>query len=325
MKIFKWIVIAVVLLLVVGIIVLFASLNHIVKSTVETQGSEQLKVPTTLDGVSLGLFKGTVDLNNFNVGSPPGFNAPHMLSLGGLSVDTGGIMQLRKEPIHVSNIRIDQPKLVIEFVGREVNFKKLLDNLPSNPDQNPPSTAEKKPTKLVIDDLQVNNAQVTVRGLDQLNQIPGMSKLGNIPAEVNLTIPSIDVKNSGNADGANNGAAIKDVVSTLITQMAAKAADSDKLPPEVRALLSGNLDAVKDKLTAAANAELQKYTAKLGDELKAKLPAGIPASLPSNLGGILNKATGGSGSNQDTQNNTAQNLLNQGLGALKGATSQPAK
>src|SRR5437588_584710 len=157
MKIFKWIVIAVVLLLVIGVVVLYANLNHIVKRTVETQGSEQLKVPTTLDGVSLG-----------------------------------------------------------------------------------------------------------------------MSKLANIPAEVNLTIPSIDVKNIGNADGANNGAAIKDVVSTLITQMAAKAAESDKLPPEVRAVLSGNLDAVKDKLTAAANAELQKVTGKLTDELKSKLPAGIP-------------------------------------------------
>jgi hypothetical protein len=323
MKILKWIAIVVVLLIIVGPIVLFVSLDHIVKSTIEAQGTEQLKVPTTLDGVSLGLFKGTLDLSNFAIGSPQGFTATHMLSVGGLSVDTGGITRLRNEPIHVSNIRIDQPQLVIEFAGTDVNFKKLLDNLPSHPDQNPPSTTEeKKPTKLVIDELQLNNAQVTLRGLDQLNQIPGMSNVANLPQELSVSIPSINVKNIGNADGANNGAAIKDVVSTVITQMAAKAADSDKLPPEVRAVLGGNLDAVKDKLTAAANAELQKVTSQLGEQLKSKLPAGIPTTLPSNLGGLLNShGSQGNGS----QNNNAQNLLNQGLGALKGATTQPAK
>lgn len=324
MKIVKWVVIAVVLLLVVGALVLYMNLNGIVKRTVESQGSEQLKVPTTLNGVSLGLFKGTVDFNNLNVGSPAGFNAPHMLSLGGLSVDTGGLMQLRKEPVHVNSIRVDQPKLVIEFAGTEVNFKKLLDSLPSNPDQNPADG--KKPTKLIIDSLQVNNAHVVLRGMDQLNQIPGLSKLVNIPAELDLAIPSIEVKNIGNADGAQNGAAIKDVVSTLITQMAAKAAESDKLPPEVRALLSGNLDAVKDKLTSAAKAELTRFTGKLTDDLKSKLPAGfptsLPANLPGNLGGLLNQ---GGGTSPDKARDPAQNLLNQGLGALRGATSQPAK
>ncbi|HSV12768.1 MAG TPA: hypothetical protein VLI90_00810 [Tepidisphaeraceae bacterium] len=331
MKILKWIVIVVVLVIVVGLALVYFNIDRIVKHTVETQGTDQLKVPTTLDGVSLGLFKGTVALNDLNVGSPPGFTAPHMLTLGGLNVDTGGISNLRKEPIHVSSIAVDQPKLVVEFAGTEVNFKKLMDNLPSNPDQNPPPS-EKKPTKLIIDDLTVNNAHVVLRGLDTVaGKIPGLSKVANLPAELDLPIPSIDVKNIGNADGAQNGAAIKDVVTTIITQMAAKAADSDKVPPEVKAVLTGNLDAVKDKLTGMATAELNKVT----DQLKAKLPAGIPTSLPANLpgnlGGLINKATGANGNAPADQNggnnppSPADNLLNQGLGALRGATSKPAK
>src|SRR5581483_11538114 len=107
MKIFKWIVVVVVLLIVAAVVFVYLNIDHIVKNTVQTQGSEQLKVPTKLDGVSLGLFKGTVDLNHLTVGSPPGFSAPEMLALGGLKVDTGGLSNLRKEPIHVSSIVVD--------------------------------------------------------------------------------------------------------------------------------------------------------------------------------------------------------------------------
>ncbi len=306
MKVFKWIVIVVLVLIIGGALLLYANLNRIVKSTVESQGTQQLNVPTTLDGVSLGLFQGTVSLNNLNVGSPQGFNAPQMLSVGGLSVDTGGLSNLRKEPLHVSSIRVDNPKLVIEQQDLKINFKELMDHLPSQPDKNPPQqSGQSKPVRLIIDDLNVNGAQVIVRP-----GIPGISQ------EINIPIPQIDVKNIGNADGAQNGAAIKDVVTTLITQMVTKAADSDKLPPEVKALLAGNLDAVKDKLTSAAKGELNKAT----DQLKAKLP-GAAGDLINQLGNPNSQPP----VNGQPAPNPTQNLLNEGFGALKDATSKPSK
>src|SRR5665213_2269359 len=99
MKIFKWIVIVLVLLIVAAVLILYASLDGIVKRTVESQGTQQMHVAATLESVSLGLLKGTVDLSNFALASPAGFTAPKILSLGGLSVDTGGIMKLRDQPI----------------------------------------------------------------------------------------------------------------------------------------------------------------------------------------------------------------------------------
>ena len=139
--------------------------------TIETEGSKQLQVPTTVDGVSLGLLKGTVDLSNLAIGSPKGFQAPQMLSVGGLSVDIGGIRRLRDDPIRVSSIKIDQPKLVIEQQNGKLNVKALMDQLPSNPDQNPEpqSAGEAKSIKLIIDDLSVATAHVIIRpGLDKL-------------------------------------------------------------------------------------------------------------------------------------------------------------
>jgi len=290
-KIIKWIVIVVLLLVIGAVAFLYINLDHIIKQVVETEGTQQLNVPTTLGGVSLQLFKGSLDLSNFAVGSPAGFPAPQMLSLGGLSVDTGGITKLRDQPIHITSIRIDQPKLVIEQSGGKLNVKELVDGLPSQPaDQSAPApAASQQPAsqsqmKLVIDDLTVADAQVVIHP-----GIPG------VQPEINLVIPAIDIKNIGNADGADNGVAVKDVVLILIKQMTAKAAESNKLPPEVAALLSGNLDAVKEKLTTEAQTRAEGAAQKYLN----KLPPG--------------------------QQQPANDLINQGFGILRQATSQPAK
>jgi uncharacterized protein involved in outer membrane biogenesis len=289
-RIIKWIVIVILILIIGGVAFLYINLDHIIKQVVETEGTQQLNVPTTLEGVSLQLFKGSLELSNFAVGSPAGFSSPQMLSLGGLSVDTGGITKLRDRPVHITTIRIDQPKLVIEQSGGKLNFKELIDGLPSQAaDQStPPAAAPEQSStqsavKLVIDDLAVADAQVVIHP-----GIPG------VQPEYNLSIPAIDVKNIGNSDGAENGVALKDVVVLIITQMTAKAAESSKLPPEVGALLTGNLDAIKGKLTNEAQTRLsgaaQKYVK--------QLPPG--SAQPAN------------------------DLVNQGFGILRQATSQPA-
>jgi AsmA family len=253
MKKLKWIAIVIVLLVVVGIVILYASLDGIIKSVVESQGTQQLKVATTLESVNLSLLHGTLNLNNFAIASPSGFSAPQMMSLGGLAVDTGGVMQLRNKPIHIPSINIDQPKLVIEQSGGKLNFKALMDQLsptPSNapaapasggtavsPDAAAPAAAGgaeaaggASGVRLVIDDLTMAGASVVVR--------PGIPGLAD---EIDVPIPTFDVKNIGNADGNQNGAAIKDVVSTIITALVSKTGESDKVPAQVKMLLNGSL------------------------------------------------------------------------------------
>jgi hypothetical protein len=234
----KRIIAAVLLLLVMAVVGLYLSLDHIVKSVVETQSSEQLNVPTTLGGVNLGLTSGSVGLNNFAIGSPAGFTAPQMFSVGNLNVDTGGILRLRNEPIHLSSITIDQPQLVIENKGQKLNFRELIDHLPKPPAKGQPAPAgQSQPTRLIIDTLSITNAHVQFQ-----SDLPGLGKPIDIP------LPTITMKNIGNADGADNGAAIKDVVVAVIDQMTAAASGSKGLPPEVTALLSGNLSDVQNKL-----------------------------------------------------------------------------
>src|SRR3954471_707023 len=180
-RIFKWIVILVLLVLIVGGVVLYMNLNHIVKVTVEKQSASSLNVPTSLGGANVSLFGGSVNLNDFTVSSPAPFNA-QMMALGGIDVQTK-FNELRADPVRISSININSPKLVIEMHGTDFNIKKFIDSLPAGEDK--PTPEGEKPLKLVIGKLNLTGAQVIFRpDLQALAAIPGVGQnLGGLKNE----------------------------------------------------------------------------------------------------------------------------------------------
>jgi len=213
-------------LLVVAGAIAYLGLDRILKTTVEKQSSASLKLSTTLNSARLSLFGGKLNLNRLRIASPQGFSAPHMLELGDtdLAVSYG---QLRKDPIHVQSLTLNQPRLVIEQSNGALNFKKAMDRMPAS------DNSAEKPVKLVIDELNIQQAQVVIH--------PG---LPGVREEIVVPVRSISMKNIGNAGGAQNGAAIKDVVMQVISALAGAAAESDSLPPELKAILHLNAKAV---------------------------------------------------------------------------------
>jgi hypothetical protein len=279
MKWIKRLIILVVVLVLVAVGGLYFGLNAIVKSAVEKEGTEQLKVQTTLGGVSLDLFNGSVGMDSFALGSPSGFTAPQMFAVNKTSFDSGGISNLRGDPIHVASIAIEGPVLVIEQSGTTLNFKKLIDGLPSSPStksptpSTPPPASETKETRFKIDSLKITNAEVKIQ-----SDIPGLTK------PLDLKIPDCSMDNIGNENG--NGIALKDLIVTVITKMVAEASHNKDVPASVGILLTGNLTDVQGKLSGAAQNEIGKL------------------KLPGNLGG--------------TAGNAANGLINQGFNLLNG-------
>jgi hypothetical protein len=117
-----------------------------------------------------------------------------------------------------------------------------------------------QPIKLVIDDLDLNNTQVTF--------MPGIPGLTN---SVQISIPSLSLKNIGNADGNQNGAAIKDVVMQVVTALTAKAADASNLPPEVKLLLGQDLNGLSKQLGPGFDGQFQDVAGSLTKQLSPKL------------------------------------------------------
>ena len=259
MKTVRRTVVVLVSLLIVAGVIGYLVVDGVLKSAVEKESSASLKLATTLNRAHLSLFGGKVNLNRLGIASPPGFSAPHMFEMNGvdLAVSYG---QLRQDPIHVQSLTLNQPRLVIEQHNGALNFKTAMDRLPPGR-----QSSSEKPVKLVIDDLQIKDAQVVIH--------PG---LPGVRQEINVAVPSLAMKNVGSGRGSQNGAAIKDVAMMVITALAAKAAESGSLPAELKALLALNVGQVAGKLGAEASKQ-------------------IATAVPGELGQRLSKVAGDPG------------------------------
>jgi hypothetical protein len=178
-----------------------------------------------------------------------------MFELGdtALSVRYG---QLRKDPIHVDSLTLDQPRLVIEQSNGAINFRKAMDLMPAHAHE-----SSSQPIKLIIDELKVLDAQVVIH--------PG---LPGVQEEIIVPVPSISLRNIGSGGGSQSGAAIKDVAMQVIAALAGSAAESGALPAELKALLHLNVGAV---------------AAKLGAEAQKRIAAAIPGELGNKLSKVV--------------------------------------
>ena len=251
-------------LVLVAVVVLYFNLNRIVRSTVETQSTQSLNLKTDLGGANVSVFGQSLGLSILAIANPEGFSTPHLMTLGNVGVQVS-LTDLRGEPVRVKEINLQAPKLVIEQAGGKFNFKSAMDQIP------PIESTE--PLMLVIDRLIITGGQVVLRP-----GIPGMD------TEINIPLPPIELKNIGTADGAQNGAAVKEVVMQIVTTMTAKASESDKLPEQLRVLLNTDLDQIKARLGQEFNKQLGNITDRVGSEVQkavgdvlkdVKLPEGL--------------------------------------------------
>lgn len=224
-KFIKWTLIVVPILLIIAIVVVLMSLNGIVRSAVETQTTASTTLETKLAAANVSILGGTVNLSGLQIGSPKGFAAPTMFAMQDLKVGVN-YSQLTKNPIHIAQIVVEAPHLTLEQNGTQLNVKAAMAQMPKS--------ESSSSMRLIIDTLTINNTQVTIK-----------TNLPLVPPETNLQLPPITLTNIGNDDGAQNGAAIKDVIRQVFTAMLAKAEQSGKLPPGLGSLLNLNTDGVE--------------------------------------------------------------------------------
>jgi hypothetical protein len=260
-------------LLILAGVVVYLRFDGILKTTVERETTSSLNLNAALQSARLSLLGGKVNLHQFRIGSPRGFSAPHMLALGDvdLSVKYG---QLRRDPIHVESLTLNQPRLVIEQSNGTMNFKRAMDLMPKH-------ESSSKPIKLVIDELKIQDAQVVIH--------PGLPGLAE---ELTVPVPSMSLKNVGSGGGSQNGAAIKDVAMQVITALATSAAASGSLPAELKGMLHVNVADVAGKLGVEAQ---KRIAAAIPGEFGNKLSkmAADPQSLAKDPSKVLQRDVGG--------------------------------
>jgi hypothetical protein len=266
-KIIKWGVLGLVLVVILAVVIVYWRINSIVAYAIRTQGTKQMNLETELDSADVGLIGGEVELDDLKIANPTGFADKHLFTLDELDVKAP-FGQLRGNPKRISSITLDKPKLFIERgADGKFNFRQAIEQMPKGPTPSDPK--EPAPAgdemKLIIDDLTIKDATVVIRpGID----LPGIAK------EFTVTVPTVSMKNIGNAEGSQNGAAMRDVAQQVITVLAANASNSNLLPEQLRGLLSLDVNQVMAEVSNRLGAEASKR---------------IASAVPGELGAQLSK------------------------------------
>jgi hypothetical protein len=286
MKKLKWIALIAVVLVVGGLGVCWVCLDSIVRAAVQTQATSALKLETTVGALHLSILHPSLSIRDLTIASPTGYQAPHMLTLGGSDVSVS-ISALRQEPIHISNIDLQSPVLTLEQSGLKMNIQALTEqSAPSSGTGTTSTTGQSgASTKLIIDDLKISGAQVIVR--------PGLPGISG-PA---ITVPlgALEMKNIGNADGNQNGVAMRDVILSVMAAMVTSAGNSDLLPSELKDLMKLNVG----KMAQDLGGDLQKQIGNVGN-LGKNLTQGvgnITKNSAQNLGNAMHSIIPGKKSN----------------------------
>ncbi len=209
----KWvfrIVLAVLVLVLVAGVVLYFSLNGIVKSQIQTQGTAATGVDTDVDSVNLSPFNGALGLGDFTLANPEGFGDGSVFKFNDADVKVS-LASLFDDEVVVNRVHVDGAEVLVKLDGTKLNIKQLYDQIqqrtaPADPDapptDEPADDAAGQP--VVVEDLRITNTRV----LGEV-KLPGVGE----PFKIDLVLADIHERE---VRGAELGDVIGFVVQTVM-------------------------------------------------------------------------------------------------------------
>ncbi|MBL4790400.1 MAG: hypothetical protein JKY60_15625 [Kordiimonadaceae bacterium] len=156
----KKILIGLTILVSTGLVLMYTQLGPIIKSGIESQGPEILKVPVTVESVSLAPFAGHAKISKFVIGQPEGFGEGALTSFGSFSIDLE-VASLLGDHIVINELIVEEPLLDVRFKGKQTNFKALQQNLDLPASSK--STSSQSQTTLTIKKLIVRSPRLLAK------------------------------------------------------------------------------------------------------------------------------------------------------------------
>ena len=190
-------------LFIIGLGVVYFSINGILQRGVETLGPKLTDAPVTLDQVNLSLLSGKGQLRGLTIANPEDFKTPNALQLDKLAVEVD-LQSLRTDTIRIRSIEVLEPAITVEGMDAK-NLKQLEENVRRHTeelagekgDQKDPAKPGKK---VIIEHIVVRNGKV--------NYSPAILMGKSIP----IPLPDLHLNDVGEEEG---GASIPQVVAKV--------------------------------------------------------------------------------------------------------------
>ena len=261
----KKILIGVVVLLVIaagGIYYLYSNLGGLIKTAMETYGSEATQTQVKVGNVTLSVTSGEGAISGVSIGNPKGYSAANAFALGVVSMKVD-VASVTKNPVVIKEIVIDRPQLAYEMsadgssnlqtIQKNVNaYAAKMGGGGGSSAQKPAAGSKEPERKLIIENLYVRNGQIAASHAALKDQ------------KISTALPTIHLTNIGKAKGGATPAEVANDVIGAISQQAAKVATVD---------LTKSLDSLKGAVGGALGGALDKPGAGggLGDQLRGVL------------------------------------------------------
>jgi hypothetical protein len=228
------------LIIVLAIIVLLSAAFRIfgekaITAVASKVATNTLGVKVDIEAITLKLFSGQGAIKGLVVGNPADFKLPYAMSMdeGTIAIDTSTLLS---DEIHIKSINLDNISINFEQKGLKSNFQVIAEGLkPVAEVEEPAETAPAADAgtevgsgkKVVVDELRITNAKVSVKLIGQLK-------------EMSFKLPEIVLKDLGKNDKMTL-AEMSELIFTKITEAIAQAG-SGIIPSELTGALSNTLN-----------------------------------------------------------------------------------
>lgn len=231
-----------------GVYYLLSNLDSLVKSAIETYGSEATQTSVRVDNVKIVLQDGSGTIRGLTIGNPKGFATPNAFSLGEIATQID-LKSLSEDVPVIEHITIRAPEVFYELNEKgQNNLDKLKSNLQSGASTSSTSSSAKSggsEPKLIIRKLIFSSGNIHARV---------------VPLDKNyeLKLPNIQMNDLGGKTGATPSQIASQALKVL----------TDRALAEIK---KKGIDQYKAQLEGEVNKRLDTEKDKVGDKLKGVL------------------------------------------------------
>ena len=165
-------------------------MDSMIASNIETRASASLGTQVTVGTVKTDIKGGSLTISNITIANPPGFKNKNAFSLNDIEA------AIDYSNYDIKRVVIDKPEIVIEELGGETNFSRMLAGIEkqdSEPEPDPAADGKEEPI-IVIHHFRMNDSRASFESesLDKYSNLEidaiELSNLKGTPSELSEII-----------------------------------------------------------------------------------------------------------------------------------------
>jgi hypothetical protein len=128
-------------------------LDSVIENRLEQAATQSLGTRVSVGSVKTSIRDGSLEISEITVANPPGYRNPSAFSLNNIeaAVDYASL--------EVRRVVIDNPEIIIEEIGGQTNFDRMLEELERSGDQSQPADPDASEPVIVIRHFRMNESR----------------------------------------------------------------------------------------------------------------------------------------------------------------------